>query len=94
MLRDAFDVGWRHVDADLRDGLGVALMSFQVFNKGFDRRRILARCDKKDFALFHINDERDVVMAAASSGLIHADAGDRSVVCLGARHIHVVVDQF
>lgn len=92
MAGDAFDESGRHVDADFVDSARIAFMDLQIFSKGCHGGRILASSDEYDLALFHVDKQRNVVMAATSSGFINADLSNLGMIGFAARQIHIMVD--
>ena len=92
VIANALDEGGRHIGADLGNGLRVSLMGTEVGDESGNGAGILAGSDEQDFALLEIDEQRNVVLAAAGSGLIDTDLSDRGMVGLAARRIHVMVD--
>jgi len=92
MISDAIDKGLGHVGADLGNGLRISLMGAEVLGKVGDGGGILAGGDEQDLALLEIDEQGNVVLAAAGSGLIDADLRDGGMVGLAAGRIHVMVE--
>ena len=92
MVADAFDESFRHIDADLGNGLGISLMGLEVLGEGGDGGGIFAGSDEQDFSLVQIDEEGNVILAAAGGGLIDADLSDGRMVGFATRRIHVMID--
>src|SRR5207248_7062966 len=72
----AFFEGGGHVGADIGDGEGITVVGLEVWGEGGDGGGILAGGDEQNFALGEIDEEGNVVLAAAGGGFINADLGD------------------
>lgn len=92
MIANAFDESLGHVGADLGNRLWISLMGAEVLSEGGDGGGIFAGSDEQDFALLEIDEQGNVVLAAAGSGLIDADLSDGGMVGLAAGRIHVMVE--
>jgi hypothetical protein len=65
VLGGALDEGRAHVDADLGDLGHIAAMLLQVSGEGADRGGILAVGHEQHLPAIEVDEERDVVVAAA-----------------------------
>ncbi len=91
-IGNAFDVGFGQVGADLGNGKGISLMGLEILGEVGNGAGILAGSDEKNFALLEIDEEGNVVVAAAGRGFVDADLSDGGMVGLGAGGIHVMVE--
>ena len=92
MFAYAADESFRHIDADLGNGLRISLMGLDVLGEGGDGGGIFAGSDEQHFSLLQIDKEGNVILAAAGSGLIDADRSDGRMVGLATRRVHVMID--
>src|SRR5580700_9994324 len=67
-------------------------MGLEVLGEGGDGGGILAGSDEENFALWEIDEEGNVVLAAAGSSFIDADLSDGGMVGLAARRIHILME--
>ena len=70
----------------------ISLMGLEVLGESGDGGGIFAGSDEQDFALVKIDEQGNVVLAAAGGGLIDADLSDGGMVGFAARRIHVMVE--
>ena len=82
-IGNAFDVGFGQVGADLGNGKGISLMGLEILGEVGNGAGILAGSDEKNFALLEIDEEGNVVVAAAGRGFVDADLSDGGMVGLG-----------
>ena len=92
MISHAFDECGRHIGANFGNGLGISLMGPEVFGKSGNGGSIVAGSHEQDLALVQIDEQGNVVVAAAGSGLVDTDLSDRGMVGLTAGRIHVMVE--
>lgn len=76
VIADTFDKGWRHVDADRSDVVHIAVMSGQVFGKGFDSLGVFPVGDEDDLALFGIGDQSQILLPPLFGRLVDGDGVD------------------
>jgi hypothetical protein len=67
MRRHAFDEGGAHIDADLGDLTGVATVFGQVIGEGRDGGGVLALGNVDDAGFIDIDEQRDIIVAAAGA---------------------------
>ena len=63
-----------HVDADLLDAGGIAVVGFEIVGERGDRIGAAAVGDEQHAALIDVDEQRDVVVAAFCGGLVDGDA--------------------
>src|SRR3954453_11633459 len=81
-----------HVDADLGGGGWIAAMFGQIVGKGGDRGGILGVGHEQHLRAIQIDEQRDIVVAAACGGLVEGHPADAAVIGTGAGRIDRVVD--
>src|SRR6516162_3942583 len=74
VFRDALDVGATHVDAHLFDAGGIRVVVVDMIRKTSNSLRIIAFGDVDDLPGVHVDEQRDIVLAALGRGLIDGDA--------------------
>ena len=88
----AGDEGLAHVDTHLGDRLGAAAVGCEVGGEGFDGAGVLALGGKQHAMLVEIDEQADVVVAAARRGLIEGDTSDLGEIGLGTGVVDVGVE--
>ena len=88
---DALHEGGAHVDADVLDVRGVAVVGFEIVGELGDGVGTLAVGNEQHTALIDVDKERDVVMATLCSGFIDGDAYHLRIVGMRPRLLDPVV---
>src|SRR5512145_1720267 len=92
VVGDALDEGGAHVDAHLLDAGGIAVVSFEIVGELSHGSGVAAVGDVEHAAAIDIDEQGDVVVAAACGGLVDGDALDLGVVGALASLLDPVVE--